>query len=276
MKSVSEIPVHNRVDVLLQIVLFVKTSIATTFHSIESRVEYPPGIPHRLKSRLITRILQELKYKGVVKCVNRRRWEYCGPKFKIVKRSYFVKKRLKDEHPKAYGIWKYTVSKCHKQSYPGYASFGGKGIEVCSRWKNSFYRFYADMGDPPDDAYLERKDRNKGFDLDNCFWSVRIVSSIEYRGKTQSLLRWCEDLGLSYAVMRTRLVVLGWEASTAFETETQPQYGYGQRILNPAKVREIRQLNKQGFSLRKLAKMYGVSDSTIFDVVKMRIWKKVK
>lgn len=62
------------------------------------------------------------------------------------------------------------LNRCYTESSSSYASYGGRGIEVSDQWKNSFERFYQDMGDPPAKYTLERVDVNGGYGKDNCKW----------------------------------------------------------------------------------------------------------
>ena len=46
-----------------------------------------------------------------------------------------------------------------------------KGIKMCERWKNDYYLFLEDMGEPKDDSFIfVRLDKTKDFTPENCQW----------------------------------------------------------------------------------------------------------
>lgn len=77
-----------------------------------------------------------------------------------------------------YRSWVQMISRCSNPNYPQYYYYGGRGIEVCDRWKKSFINFLKDMGEKPSNDYsLERLDVNKGYSPDNCIWANKTQQS---------------------------------------------------------------------------------------------------
>jgi len=48
-----------------------------------------------------------------------------------------------------YNAWRSMYQRCNNPNSPEYHNYGGRGIKVCSRWRESFDNFYADMGPRP-------------------------------------------------------------------------------------------------------------------------------
>jgi hypothetical protein len=109
------------------------------------------------------------------------------------------------QFPRSYKIWRGMRKRCSDLKDPDY---GGRGISICERWE-SYENFLSDMGEPPVSMSLERKNNELGYSPENCRWATqkeqtrntRRTRLISWRGRTQSLASWAEEIGCSYRFM---------------------------------------------------------------------------
>ena len=127
----------------------------------------------------------------------------------------------------AYKSWSNMMERCRPGSHNG-KYHSERGITVCERWK-SFVAFFEDMGERPEGYTLGRINNDLGYSLDNCRWetpkqqmrNTRFNRLITFKGKTQCLSAWCEELGLNRRMVESRLNIYGWTAERALSPRVE-------------------------------------------------------
>ena len=122
-----------------------------------------------------------------------------------------------------YNTWLSMIRRCTDPKNVNYKNYGGRGITVCTKWLN-FEDFHEDMGDRIKGMYLDRKNNDVGYCKDNCKWSTkkeqnnnkRTNVNITYKGKTQNLTQWAEELGINRNTLKSRINRSCWSIQKSF------------------------------------------------------------
>lgn len=142
-----------------------------------------------------------------------------------------VMSKLKTTHGMSrtteYRIWRGMINRCHKETDPAYSRYGGRGIVVCDKWRNSFPDFLEDMGSRPGKRYsLDRIDNDKGYSPENCRWATNKQQSnnrrnnhlITYDGETHTISEWADITGIKQETILNRLNVHNWSIEKTLST----------------------------------------------------------
>lgn len=122
-----------------------------------------------------------------------------------------------------YKIWDAMIQRCTNPNSTRYADYGGRGICVCDRWRQSFSAFAEDMGDRPSRRHsLERLNNDGMYEPGNVVWATmhrqsrnkRTNRYIERNGVKKTVVDWADEAGMPRHVLQGR-VKLGWDFDRA-------------------------------------------------------------
>lgn len=184
-----------------------------------------------------------------------------------------------------YFVWKNMNQRCANKSRTDWMRYGGRGIKVCSEWRESFESFMRDMGDPGPGFQIDRIDNGGNYEPDNCRWvtskencnnrrSNRLITA---NGETLTLAQWSERTGLCVTSIQRRMSK-GLTGDRAVTPQRDSARGerQGNSKLTADKVREIKRLHAAGgLSKTKIGHMFGVSESSVHQIVIGTSWKHV-
>jgi hypothetical protein len=136
-----------------------------------------------------------------------------------------------------YARWKSMIQRCTDPAASNFKDYGGRGVTVCTRWRQSFDAFRTDMGECPDKSMtLDRIDNQRGYEPGNCRWASkaqqnqnrRSVLQLTHAGRTMNATQWADELGISANTLRSRLRI-GWSVERALTTPLGSQGGTRRR-----------------------------------------------
>lgn len=132
-----------------------------------------------------------------------------------------------------YKAWAGMKNRCNNQRSKDWPDYGGRGIEVCPEWRDSFeaFRDWALANGYQDDLTIERKDVNGNYCPENCKWATaeeqannkRSNRMATYNGKTQTMAMWSREVGIPADTLIARLN-RGWTVEKALEEPVRKQY----------------------------------------------------
>lgn len=127
-----------------------------------------------------------------------------------------------------YIVWEGIKDRCLNKRDKAYSSYGGRGIDICDEWKNSFVAFsewaYANgyveekLPSGRNRLMIDRIDNNKGYYPENCRWVTAKVQNNNRRsnryltinGETKTIAEWTDYAHFKRNTIKNRLY-RGWK-----------------------------------------------------------------
>lgn len=121
--------------------------------------------------------------------------------------------------------WAAAKGRCCNPNNAAFSDYGGRGITMCDRWRDSFEAFLADMGKCPPGLTLDRRDNDGPYSPENCRWATRREQATNYRrnvryvvdGESLTLVEISERFGVNEATLRNRLYNMNWPIERAID-----------------------------------------------------------
>lgn len=125
-------------------------------------------------------------------------------------------------------IYKLLLRRCDNPDHKYYERYGGRGIDICEDWKQSYKNFetWAMSHGYKENLTLDRIDNSGGYNSENCKWSTKKEQAnnrstnrlITYNGTTKTLKTWSEEYGILPETIYRRLNN-GWNIDRALTTK---------------------------------------------------------
>lgn len=126
-----------------------------------------------------------------------------------------------------YRIWSGIIQRCCNPNDAAYGDYGGRGISICERWRNSYEAFLEDVGRRPAALSLDRwPNQNGNYEPGNVRWATaqqqqrnkRDNRLLTWDYRTQSVSAWSEEKGWPRTIIDNRLRK-GWDVEKIFTTK---------------------------------------------------------
>jgi hypothetical protein len=134
-----------------------------------------------------------------------------------------------DSNSTEYRTWDSMKRRCYNPRTKHFEHYGGRGIKVCDRWRDSYEAFLEDMGRRPSSKHSLDRIKNDGdYELSNCRWTLQVIQirnrsiavTFEWQGRSYSQMELSELSGIPFGTLRSRLK-RGWPLDRSMNTPVQ-------------------------------------------------------
>lgn len=169
-----------------------------------------------------------------------------------------------------FNTWNLMLTRCYNKTNESYPEYGGRGIRVCLRWHHP-ENFMADMEERPSSRHsLDRIDNMGHYCPENCRWATSHEQAnnkrnnliLTHNGRTQTLARWCAELGLNYKSAANGITRYKYPAEWVL-TPKEERRKRGFCRPNPQRGARIIEHNGRVLSLSQWSREIGISVSSL-------------
>lgn len=128
-----------------------------------------------------------------------------------------------------YVVWANIKQRCLNKRQPKYNYYGGRGINICKEWANSFEVFYNWCLDNNwiKGLEIDRINNNGNYEPNNCRFINRSINMnntrtntiIYFNNESKTLAEWAETLNIPYGRLAQRINKLKMPIELAFSNE---------------------------------------------------------
>jgi hypothetical protein len=106
-------------------------------------------------------------------------------------------------HHPLYKVWRGIKTRCLCQTDQHWDDYGGRGIKICDRWKDSVQNFYDDMHEGYQKGlHIGRINNDGDYEPSNCRWETPLVNAnnkrtnvyVTHDGRTHTPAEWAREL----------------------------------------------------------------------------------